>query len=340
MDANTFFTLAIAAIVIPVAAYDQIKKRLPGRATPISAIQDLAEDTQLPARAWLDYVNAQPDTVPHVAVIGPSGAGKTTLTTALLSDRTGQIVVITAKEGDHWGGLPYVGIDLDATYATANATFHALEAEIKQRLVAVKQSRMTADWMTIVVDDFSTLVKECPIAADVVKLTARLGRSLRVRLVMLSDSALVKAIGLEGEGETRGNFAFMRLRRGHGGTLEIEGKDIAIDTSGCKQIAQGARLHTRAWRPAGDAEAELHTLFDTGMGVQFRGADTSIRYRYRGGIPDIDAVSAGIDLTPHDRAIMAILVTNPDASKNAIYSAVGGNRNVVFARIDVLKELP
>jgi hypothetical protein len=69
-------------------------------------------------------------------------------------------VVITAKEGDHWGGLPYVGIDDNATYTTARQTFSALDTEVKRRLVAAKHNRLTADWMTIVVDDFSTLVKE------------------------------------------------------------------------------------------------------------------------------------------------------------------------------------
>jgi hypothetical protein len=94
----------------------------------------------------------------------------------------------------------------------------------------------------------------------VVKLVARLGRSLQVRLVMLSDSALVKAIGLEGEGETRSNFAFVRLQRGHKGTIEIDGAQLPIDTSQAAQIAQRAQLSSRAWRMPRDAEAELFDL--------------------------------------------------------------------------------
>jgi hypothetical protein len=206
-----------------------------------------ASDNAIVLRDWMNYVNAQPNRVPHLAVIGPSGAGKTTLVTAVLSDRVGDIVVLTAKEGDSWGGLEYIGIDDDATYNTMHTTFDALYQEVKQRLVDTKHDRMNSDWLTIVVDDFSTLVKECPVAADVVKLVARLGRSLRVRLVMLSDSALVKAIGLEGEGETRSNFAFVRLRRGHKGAIEIDGRLHPIEMGALDTIAKRANLTHRSW---------------------------------------------------------------------------------------------
>lgn len=350
MDSSTFFTLAIGGIVIFVWGYDRIKRLFQhgtpeASATPdaiAEAAKDATPEQPIGARAWLDYVNAQPDRVPHLAVIGPSGSGKTTLATAVLHDRRGQVVVLTAKEGDHWGGLPYVGIDEDATYTTANTMFAALDAEIKRRLVETKRQRMTSDWLTIVVDDFSTLKNECALAPDVVKLVARLGRSLRVRLVMLSDSALVKAIGLEGEGETRSNFAFIRLSRGHTGALEIDGADVPIDTKPVAQVAQRARLAARAWTPA-RADDVLAGLLDTGIGGENAANDTGIRYQYQGGIPDTGAVSTGITpdtmITARDRAIMAILDTNPSASKNEIFGAVGGNRNHVFTRIDELRDL-
>lgn len=265
MDANTFFGLAIGGIVIFVWGYDRIKKLFQHgtptqTATPAALAEAAAAATieqPLAARAWLDYMNDQPDSVPHLAVIGPSGAGKSTFTTAVLADRPGQVVVITAKEGDHWGGLPYVGIDDDATYTTANATFAALDREVKQRLIAVKQKRLTADWLTIVLDDYSTLRIVCEAADEPFKLVARIGRSLRVRLVVLSDSASVKAWGIEGEGETRASFAFVRLKRGHTGTLDIDEQPIPIDTALTPRLASAAQLTARAWKPARDPAIEL-----------------------------------------------------------------------------------
>jgi hypothetical protein len=213
-----------------------------GKTTRLESAQPL-----LALNGLLAYVNARPDHVPHAAIIGPSGSGKTTLATVVLSERPGQIVVLTAKEGDAWGGLPYIGIDDDATYATAEQTFAALDQEVKQRLLNVKQRSDPGEWLTIVLDDFSTLQSECPGAAAVVKLVARLGRALRVRLIMLSDSALVKAIGLEGEGETRANFAFVRLERGHSATLEIDGVPMAVNVRGVDQLATVVQLAARAW---------------------------------------------------------------------------------------------
>src|SRR5689334_4278318 len=132
MDANTFVTLLIAGLVVFFFVKDRLK-RMFRHGTPeaeatgfAQAVEAATPNAPIPTRAWLNHVNTQPDLVPHVAVAGPSGSGKTTLVTALLADRQGQIIVLTAKEGDHWGGLPYVGIDLDATYTTMRQMFKEL----------------------------------------------------------------------------------------------------------------------------------------------------------------------------------------------------------------------
>jgi hypothetical protein len=257
---------------------------------------------RIPLAELFVYVNDRPDEVPHLAIIGPSGSGKTTMATAILASRPGQILVLTAKEGDTWGGLPYVGIDDDATYTTARDTFAALGQEVKGRLLLAKAKREPGEWLTVVLDDFSTLQAECPLAATIVKLIARLGRSLHVRLMLLSDSAQVRAIGLEGEGETRAHFAFVRLDRGHAATLDLDGELRPVDVRGLDVVAPD--LSRRAWstRPTPSAAAATETaraqriaLYRTWRAAKLtREQARAIRQAEGAGVDDTEWAEAGV----------------------------------------------
>lgn len=271
MTLEGLITIALAGAIVLRIAWPYLFRHAPQAATrsssattaslpPAPASQPPADQTteaipQASATAWLSYVNNDPDRVPHVAICAPSGSGKTTLARAILGQRDGQIVVLTAKEGDDWGGLPYVGIDLDATYTTAEQTFQALDAEVKRRLIAAKLHDEVGDWLTVVLDDYSTLRSVCPAADAPFKLIARLGRSLRVRLMVLSDSAQVKAWGIEGEGETRNNFAFLLGKRGHLFTTVVDETTYRLDTSDVPRLAQ-VRLAARAWQSAATPDAD------------------------------------------------------------------------------------
>lgn len=260
MDAiNAFFTFAIPGSVIAAIVWNWAKKNnihLPilTMAQPVGdteAAVALPSDGRTVSMAdWMAYVNTQPENVPHLAIIGPTGAGKTTTATAVLTGRRGQIVILSAKEGDYWGGIEYIGIDDDLSYNRVKQVAEELYLEIKRRNLALRQRNLTSEYLTIVIDDFSTLVNEAPVIKEVVKFAARIGRALRVRLIMLSDSALVKALGLEGEGETRAHFAFIRLARGHTGTIDIDGEEPArlpIETEGLRELAWRAHLMERSW---------------------------------------------------------------------------------------------
>src|SRR6266508_2061336 len=109
MDANTFATFAIGGLVIFFVVYDHtvrlVRRYLPAVAASPAAlapetIEAATDDRPIALRPWIDYVNAQPNQVPHLAIIGGSGSGKTTTATAILADRTGQIIILTGKDGD------------------------------------------------------------------------------------------------------------------------------------------------------------------------------------------------------------------------------------------------
>lgn len=210
----------------------------------------------LSLKEWMAYVNDKPQTVPHVVVVGGSGAGKTTTTTVLLDRRQGDIIIMTGKDGDRWGGLTAIGIDDDLTYTTVIKTFAALHEEIKRRQLAVKHGDAPGEYLNVVLDDFSTLQQVCKQAIETVKIIWRIGRSLRVRLVMLTDSTEVKSIGLEGEGEARTNAVYVELRQNHTADLyRVDRSGRAVD----RQPVDVKNMHkletlihfppTRAWEP-------------------------------------------------------------------------------------------
>ena len=210
-------------------------------AVPILPVRSSASDW------WVACVNATPEQAPHLVVAGPTGTGKTTLVTGLLHTRPGQIVIITAKTGDAWGGLPAVVIDDDGSFTTAAAVFAALLVDVKRRLVATKHQRDPGPWLTVVLDDYPALRDACAAADETFILIARLGRSLRVRLIVLSYSGLVKELGLEGKGESRDHFVWIRLDRQRRASLVWDEESHSLDTALVVAMAQRPLDVSRAW---------------------------------------------------------------------------------------------
>lgn len=203
---------------------------------------------RLTTQQWMSDLNELPDTFPHLFVVGPTGSGKTTFTTALLSTRKGALVVITPKPDDQWGGLASVTIDDDASFRSVQQMFSSLNGELKQRLVAVKRGQPCGAPLTIVLDDAPALLSEGgKEAASLLKLVARLGRSFRVRLVLLSQSDRVKALGLEGEGDALDNFTRVQLAAGHAGaTWQARGTTYQLDLLHVARLAKND-LSGRSW---------------------------------------------------------------------------------------------
>lgn len=146
---------------------------------------------QKQARNWLKLINDDIDLVPHLAVVGGTGSGKTTLMTGILHTRTGKLCIISAKADDFWGGLPYISIDDDLTFTSAEQALVNVNLELLKRQRQRKREKAagipnTLEPLTIVLDDFAQLRRACKSADDVVLNLARLGRSVRMRLVLMT----------------------------------------------------------------------------------------------------------------------------------------------------------
>lgn len=236
----------------------QLAEQLHARPTMLSS-QQLHHEPQQPAQwvqngkvtaaAWLNLLNEQPDRYPHTLIIGATGTGKTTFTRALLGTRPGLLVVLTPKpDPSDWPAVPIITIGDDGGFAELTTTFEQLDREVKRRLVASKRGLPVGDPLTIVCDDWPVLASECgKPATDLFKLVGRLGRSLRVRLVVLSQSERVKSLGLDGEGDAVDNFAKVLLGRSHRATMQTASYDLPLDTALVPQLASRTIDPLRWW---------------------------------------------------------------------------------------------
>lgn len=217
-----------------------------------------AQDVALPldAPGWLRRLNQQPDQLPHLLVVGPTGSGKTTFAVALLAERAGEIVALTPKlKPDDWRGLAVVSLAPDGSYAPLVGAIAALEAERKRRCVALAAGAQLAS-LTIVLDELPDLVDEVGGTGDLLRKLSQMGRDLRMRVVALATSELVEDLGLKGRGHARRNFAMVRLEPAQAGvqrvgTLQWGAAQQALDLSAVALLARRAQLADRQWRPAG-----------------------------------------------------------------------------------------
>ena len=300
-----------------------------------SGYPDLASDPRitphgLAAAAWLDMLTHQPDRWPHVWIVGPTGAGKTTIARGIVAHRTGRVAILTPKPDDPWGGAPVHTIDDDGRFAGLARTVDALRTLVTARIAATKRGEAPGDTLTIVCDDWPVLASEVAGASDLLRLVARLGRSFRVRLVILSQSSRVKAIGLEGEGDTLDNFVTIRVDRSHRARLTFDsGSDVPIDVRPLGALG-GLRIDPARWWHPSPAPGGIPGAGGL-LGATGTGDSRSTGVAPAAGIPQPDApILASDDLSPE--AIRTLLAAG--WSKNKITAEMRkGSKQDRLARI-------
>lgn len=258
-----------APIVAPIAAPPTV-------ATPVPQTPQ-SDTTLLSVRQWLNVLNHQPDRVPHVAAAGASGSGKTTLILAALHDRPGRFLIVTPKSrrADPWGGLPVVRLRReDMSFEPIGAAVEAVYQEMLRRNAV--DADVDDDWLTLIIDEFSTVIGKLPDLKERVLDMVTLGRSSRIRLILLATETNVKAWGWEGRGEARHNVVFVECEEDHSAALYRWGRPHhAMDTDMVPLLASRPLPLARWWTPPQSTQSARAPKALCADDLLFRDADAA-----------------------------------------------------------------
>ncbi len=150
---------------------------------------------------------------PHCMLLGSTGDGKSTLAKHLAANCTAYTIVIDPHAApDDWGNLPVFGAGrkYGEIAKIMAVTLELLQVRFDARDRGVKQFEP----IIIICDEYPAIIASSEagkVASSWMKLISREARKVSIRLVVLTQSPEVKAIGLEGEGSVRDNFCFIRL---------------------------------------------------------------------------------------------------------------------------------
>ena len=147
----------------------------------------------------------------HLLIAGGTGTGKTFTACYLLQGRQNAYVLDPHDNGETWPGHCSVtggGRDFDAIAKTIGDMTTLLDNRFKMREMG---SGGHFDPVTLAIDELPAIVANHPETVNNLTQIAREGRKVGIFLMLLSQSVLVRTLRLEGQSDTRENFATVKL---------------------------------------------------------------------------------------------------------------------------------
>jgi hypothetical protein len=206
-------------------------------------------DTVVPWKTWrVQAVKAH-----HLLIIGNTDSGKTTLVRALLPGKRGALLVIDPKNRPgKWGQIQAIGLDDDAEYTQIEQALQQVLRELRQRQRALNHGETDFQPLTVVVDEAPDVADECSTFPLLFKRVGSVGRELQISLIVLSQRSTVRALGIEGDGQSRDNFTKIlmgKFARQAAPSLAGQRYCAVLDAEGDQHVLDVAPLPTYAQLP-------------------------------------------------------------------------------------------
>ena len=146
----------------------------------------------IPPETWLSWMGE----APHLLISGPTGAGKTTLATALLASSSDADLLILDPH-DATGKWPCAAIGGGRDYAGIYTAIDGLMAEMNMRFEALRDGTTSFPRLLVLLDEAPAVaLHDLKRWQELVSRLTSEARKVEMRFIVLAQSHLVRDIGL------------------------------------------------------------------------------------------------------------------------------------------------
>lgn len=188
----------------------------------------------------------------HILIAGPTGGGKSHTARYLLQARRNVYVLDPHFAPGEWTDHCRViggGRNFRAIAETIHQVYELMDGRFKQR----NAGNALFSAVHLVTDELPAIVKSEPKTADELMQIGREGRKVNVFLMLLTQSVMVKTLGIEGEGDARKNFATIMLDQLPEGQPEDTPRKCTVIIGDFKNPESKAEYLIPATIPTGNA---------------------------------------------------------------------------------------
>lgn len=160
----------------------------------------------------IEWLITEKEKYPHVIIVGQTGSGKTLLAEYLVDKDKGTVSTFVTPARDDNEFIDYDTVGTGFNYNAIGEYLRAVCREMEARYGTPLQDVIPEyGFRNVVVDEGTDTAKNTPtFSQDLLRLIG-MARKRFIRIWLCTTAQNVKALNIEGEGESRHNFTYVRL---------------------------------------------------------------------------------------------------------------------------------